>query len=86
MCSFLRSIDEGADEYNAAWDAWCDRENLPVSCDSHFLPSVSPCTASAKVQQQHHASVAMMQVRTTIEAKLMSPEFLVEIDIVAAVQ
>ncbi|DBA67560.1 hypothetical protein WJX79_002170 [Trebouxia sp. C0005] len=54
VCSFLRSIDEGADEYNAAWDAWCDRENLPV--------------------------------RTTIEAKLMSPEFLVEIDIVAAVQ
>ena len=86
VCSFLRSIDEGADEYNAAWDAWCDRENLPVSCDSYSLLCVSPGTASAEVQQQHQASLAMMQVRTTIEAKLMSPEFLVEIDIVAAVQ
>jgi enamine deaminase RidA (YjgF/YER057c/UK114 family) len=38
------------------------------------------------VQQKYKASLAMMQVRTTIEAKLMSPEFLVEIDIVAAVQ
>lgn len=27
----------------------------------------------------------MLQVRTTIEAKLMSPEFLVEIDLVAAI-
>lgn len=26
-----------------------------------------------------------LQVRTTIEAKLMSPEFLVEIDVIAAV-
>ncbi|DBB04211.1 TPA: hypothetical protein ACH3X1_013243 [Trebouxia sp. C0004] len=38
VCSFLQNIDEGADEYNAAWDAWCDRENLPVSCDSYSLP------------------------------------------------
>ena len=84
VCSFLRSIDEGADEYNAAWDAWCDRENLPVSCDRYSLLCVSPGTASAQVQQ--YQASAMLQVRTTIEAKLMSPEFLVEIDIVAAVQ
>jgi len=43
-------------------------------------------TKCREVQQKYKASLAMMQVRTTIEAKLMSPEFLVEIDIVAAVQ
>ncbi|KAL3154571.1 hypothetical protein ABBQ32_014026 [Trebouxia sp. C0010 RCD-2024] len=53
VCSYLRSIDEGADGYNKAWDAWVDQQNLPV--------------------------------RTTIEAKLMRPDFLVEIDLIAAV-
>lgn len=52
VCTYLRSIDDGADGYNEAWDAWVDQQNLPV--------------------------------RTTIEAKLMRPDFLVEIDVVAA--
>lgn len=30
-------------------------------------------------------AVLVLQVRTTIEAKLMSPAFLVEIDVVAAI-
>ncbi len=27
---FLRSIDEGADSFNAVWDSWVARDNLPV--------------------------------------------------------
>ncbi len=30
VCAYLRSIDEGADGYNKAWDAWSDKQNLPV--------------------------------------------------------
>lgn len=31
VSAFLRDIDAGADEYNAAWDEWADQQNLPVS-------------------------------------------------------
>ena len=31
VCSYLKSIDDGADGYNEAWDAWVDPQNLPVS-------------------------------------------------------
>lgn len=42
VCSYLKSIDEGADGYNEAWDAWVDTQNLPVShsmlvCDFTFF-------------------------------------------------
>ena len=31
VCSYLKNIDDGADGYNEAWDAWVDTQNLPVS-------------------------------------------------------
>ncbi|KAL3154570.1 hypothetical protein ABBQ32_014026 [Trebouxia sp. C0010 RCD-2024] len=89
VCSYLRSIDEGADGYNKAWDAWVDQQNLPVSASYLDLCSASHFVLCSCVVQSfqfccmHTAFV--LQVRTTIEAKLMRPDFLVEIDLIAAV-
>lgn len=83
VCSYLKSIDDGADGYNEAWDAWVDTQNLPVShC---MLVCICMCFSAVRRWPICYMHTDCAQVRTTIEAKLMRPDFLVEIDLIAAV-
>lgn len=58
VCAYLRSIDEGADGYNEAWDAWADKQNLPVRLE--MLNCAVECLLSLCCAVQHAMSLCMM--------------------------
>ena len=79
MNVFLRNIDEGADSFNAVWDSWVDRENLPVGGWLVLCRVLEVVLLELQI-----TGLLLFQVRTTIEAKLMRPNLLVEVDCIAA--
>ena len=57
VCAYVRNIDDGADGYNEAWDAWADKQNLPVRLEmlNCAVPALYSSTHDAPMHNVAHA-------------------------------